>query len=87
MIESFSLSALLRSLGLSGMISIALAAALAFVVWRADAISSRAEALEADLSAEQTAHEITAASLNEAEGRLSLYIEDGKRREIGRAHV
>lgn len=73
-------TALMRFLGVRGMIAIGFALAFGFVAWRADTFSARLERSRDALAMEKSAHAVTKASLNNLEQRLAVFIADGDRR-------
>lgn len=81
MIPSFSLGAVLRSLGIGGVAAILFAVGFGFAMWRSDTFSDRLKVSQANLVGEKMAHSITAASLAKVEEDLKGYIKEGKIRE------
>jgi Flp pilus assembly protein TadG len=76
-----------RAIGIRGGIAIMLAIALAFVMWRADALSGKLEASQQHLANEKAAHAVTTASLALLEEKLATYIKDGERRSEAAAEA
>lgn len=65
---------------IAGGLIAALLAALALVIWRADAISDDREALRNTLSAERATHAVTRRSLDVLQAELEQLVKDGQLR-------
>ncbi|UPT53067.1 hypothetical protein [Synechococcus phage Yong-M3-232] len=70
-----------QAVKLLGGAALALALALAIVIWRADSISAQRDAYRDNLTAEQTRHAVTRASLASLELRLAVMVREGELRQ------